>query len=571
MQPVIQVKHAVVRVALNDNAEIIAVSVAGRPRPHPFGGYEGSHLTPWAVFVDTVRRDVIGQDVRTAAKRLRSLVDELDDAGNTDAARLPQARRAMFGAVADQAWALARSAKDSGDPGILQQAIAAYLTARNLAPLSAAFLGPDKARGRGEAALLRAMRRYESGEEDYDDDTLCEKLLDLMDLEALNFVGTGPADANTAPGIMADRRLSALDVVVRHLREVSFAYPLAHEDSGLDDPAVLSVYFPELNIPTTFSLPTVEYEWDEAPDDWSLSGGQLCLVNLKVRADSGGQPAVKAIEFEGRGNTLLNTQGHHVTAHIAIEEAVRRQLAGNRLGPALTNLVGLAQALPALANWPAAAALPGQVDPKGIFARAYTAFTAALTQAQDVLADNGAGPADAVLAIEDLAGAYVMMRNALPMAAIQYGSTADSKSEGHAMRLIRDWRSKKRAINPNEVCWILWRLLDANAMATLYTDNNRLNEWAPGAPANADQRVFTVLSVHLATIEAAFPELASAASLRSVSSVTWALGQKGLGFPPALTGLLKLSTAQVKPVSPFKTTRRKADDDDEWGSQRGRR
>jgi hypothetical protein len=45
-----------------------------------------------------------------------------------------------------------------------------------------------------------------------------------------------------------------------------------------------------------------------------------------------------------RGNTLLNTQGHHVTAHVAIEEAVREKLAGYRLQPALTNLVALAQA-----------------------------------------------------------------------------------------------------------------------------------------------------------------------------------------------------------------------------------
>jgi hypothetical protein len=170
-----------------------------------------------------------------------------------------------------------------------------------------------------------------------------------------------------------------------------------------------------------------------------------------------------------------------------------------------------------------------------------------------------------------LAGAYVMMRNALPMAAIFRGSTADAKSEGHAMKLIRTWRSKKRAINRNEVCWILWRLLDADAMASLYTDNDRVNEWAPGAPAKPDQRVFAVLSVHLATIEAAFPELARAGSLRSVSSVAWVLGQQGLSVPLQLPGMLKLSTEQVKPVTPFKTTRHKADDDDEWNPRRGRR
>ena len=53
--------------------------------------------------------------------------------------------------------------------------------------------------------------------------------------------------------------------------------------------------------------------------------------------------------------------------------------------------------------------------------------------------------------------------------------------------------------------------------------------------------------------------------------MTWALSQQGLAFSPALTGLLNLGGAQVKPVTPFKTTRRKADDDDDWGAKRARR
>jgi hypothetical protein len=99
-----------------------------------------------------------------------------------------------------------------------------------------------------------------------------------------------------------------LDAVLRHLREVSFACPLAHGDSRLDEPEWLSLYFPDLQIPNDLGLPTVVDEWAEAPADWSLSGGHLCLVNLKVRLDRGDQPVVKAVEFEGRGNTLLNTR-----------------------------------------------------------------------------------------------------------------------------------------------------------------------------------------------------------------------------------------------------------------------
>jgi hypothetical protein len=59
--------------------------------------------------------------VRVAAKRLRFLIEYLDDAGDTEAALLPQPRRAMFVLAADQAWSLARRVKDQGDPGVCRR------------------------------------------------------------------------------------------------------------------------------------------------------------------------------------------------------------------------------------------------------------------------------------------------------------------------------------------------------------------------------------------------------------------------------------------------------------------
>jgi hypothetical protein len=572
--------HAIVRLAMRGEV-VVGVAVAGRPAPPPFKGFEGSHLTPWAVMADAVRRAVVGENVASAAAELRTLIGQLEDVEDGEAARLPKPRAKEFAEALDAAWGLARQAKQSGEARALQDAIAAYLTARNLAPLSAVFIGPDQACGRGEASRLRLLRRYETAPGDEEEETLSDVLMDLIDLAALEHIRDGDDDADV-PGLAKTRAWSARDAVIRHLHEVSRAYPLAYRDSLLSDTDWMNDFLDRVDLKpvTDEDLPEEDDDWSEAAEDWSLASGNLCLARLKRSAYRGKSQKVLDIEFEGRGNTLLNTQGHHVTAHVLIEETVRRAVLGKAMPDALNGLIALTRQLPQLATYRDPGDLSRRDDPKGIYARAYATFTA--TQGAAVLAaedtavvlteqtaateDIKAALAKQMAAIEDLAAAYVMMRNALPMAAIQRGAPADGKAEGRVMARLRQ-ESQKARIDDGQVCGYMWQLLDTDALDELYTnDDDPVHTWAPAAPRDTYERLRQLLAVHLTTLEAAFPALAKSAKVRSVKSVTWLLKRKGLPLPNGLVKDLSLGQELVSPMSPFSKGKigQKSRDDDEW-------
>jgi len=555
-------RNAAVRLSVDDDGRVTTVAVVGRPKPHPFGPYEGSHVTPWAVFADTVRRAIAGTRTSTAARRLRELITELDYEDETEANRLPTDRAKLFNAAADEAWEALNEFNDKRDLKDLERAIACYLTARNLAPLAAVFLGPDKAKGRGEATLLSKLRAYEEGTADCDETELADALAGLLDKATIAHILT-TTDANTAPGVSNLRLNSARSAVVQHLTEVSRAYPLAYDSSGLADPETFDSYFPDVAA-GDYELPTVEYDWPDAPEGWSASSGQVCLVNVTMKRGKSGL-YIATVEFTGRGNTLLNTQGHHLTAHVAVEAAVRRTVVKQKPINALTRLLGLANEITMLATWPRTA-LP-TAEARNIFKAALATFNAASESAKETANDPSAHDVDLVAEIESLAGAYVMMRNAMPMAAILRGATSDGKGEARAMRMLHEWDAKKRTFNPDQACWIFWRLLDTTAMDDLATDDMRIQDDAPGAPADPDERVARVLSVHLATIEAAFPDLAGKSAVRSVDSVTWVLNQKARPFPKAYIKSLDLrddDDDSVQPVCPYVTKKAARDDDDEY-------
>src|SRR5215475_5812651 len=89
--PLVQNTDAVVRLTLDldDPLKVKAVSISGRPAPHPFQGGEGRHTTAWAVYADTVRRAMVGEDITTAVIMLNQLVVDENSYGT---AGLSQAR-----------------------------------------------------------------------------------------------------------------------------------------------------------------------------------------------------------------------------------------------------------------------------------------------------------------------------------------------------------------------------------------------------------------------------------------------------------------------------------------------
>jgi hypothetical protein len=555
-------RYPVVRIVWGGEGRITGIGVGGRPSK-PFPGSEGSHTTAWAVLVDTVRRALVGCTLPEAAGELELLIGALDNSQESEKRRLPQQRGADFDEAANLAYnAMMLAAYPRGDRAgaDLQTAIGAYLTARNLAPLANAYLGPARAIGHGEPAPLRRLRQYEQAGADGRQAVLAEELREdvwaLLDDDVINYaieVGHDNAAA-TLPGgagLTDDQRVR--EIVGRHLLEIAYAYPIAYRDANLDDPTWTAEKLGEFEVAydgTTY-VPQRASDWPDAPLNWSADSRVHAVVKVSRRSGT-----VKSVRFHGRANTLLNTQGNHVTANVLVEQAVRRQLLGKHPRTALSDLHTFATAVTTLPTFPKGA-VP---DPKLILVKAQADFFAAADAALEVLHDQKAETDTMVYVTEELAVAYLSLRSALPLAAVQLGSPSNGRGEGYAMdRLAKAGLNRQRTTG-GMVCWDLWRLFDHKALAALAGDGQRLAEWAPGASANRAQRVQDALEVHFRTVEAAFPELAKDAAFRSVPSLQWLLATANVQGGTYDMGLNPLNL-QPKGHVPERATQKASQDD----------
>src|SRR5262249_32147938 len=152
-------RGAVVTVTLSGGV-VSRVDIGGRP-PDPFPGTEGSHTTAWVVYGDVVRRSVIGLTPDAAIAELRRLTTNLGDGTGLQGDR----RRNFHAAVAQTGQDLdSAGSGDSFRLDKLQDAITAYLTARNLAPLANANFGAAQAVGRGEGRARNKLIEHETGQ-----------------------------------------------------------------------------------------------------------------------------------------------------------------------------------------------------------------------------------------------------------------------------------------------------------------------------------------------------------------------------------------------------------------------
>lgn len=115
----------------------------------------------------------------------------------------------------------------------LRNAIAAYLSARNYAPLASGYLGVAQAIGGGERAALRVLRRYESASAAATADQLRDALWVLLDKRTLGFA-LGAADATTLPGVRLDDRATRRATAAATRRCPS--EPLREPSAGHDHP-----------------------------------------------------------------------------------------------------------------------------------------------------------------------------------------------------------------------------------------------------------------------------------------------------------------------------------------------
>src|SRR5262249_21601346 len=167
---------------------VSGVAISGRPS-HPFSGTEGSHTTAWAVYGDAVRRSVVGHPPNVAAANLLHLAGNLGDGSTLQdtGSTLYEQRRSRFLTARQRVYdALGRIGQPGENPArALQDAVTAYLTARNLAPLAGVNFGAAQAVGSGEAQARDMLRQHETGQVALGGQELREAIWTLLDVQTL--------------------------------------------------------------------------------------------------------------------------------------------------------------------------------------------------------------------------------------------------------------------------------------------------------------------------------------------------------------------------------------------------
>lgn len=508
------------------------VTVAGRPT-HPYQG-EGNHVTAWAVFADTVRRAIVGRTLAQAVAEMQGLLDTVGDE-NEWALLTRTVRRARFVDAVQRGRAalVAAVAQGAATPRVnLRNAIASYLSARNYAPLASGYLGVAQAIGGGERAALRVLRRHESASAAATADQLRDALWVLLDKRTLGFA-LGAADATTLPGVRLDDRTETFhQMIVRHLEEVSKAYPRAYRTANLTParlaPLVAAVQFVGVDTPAAPPAESIPASAAvaAAPADWSLESATGAAVDITLTAG----PAVRigSMTVASRGKTLLGGQGHHLTAHIALEAQLRRAVVNKQLPAALADLVALCDAMMALHTFPGDVGgqriVPHNGDPKGIFDSAWADFTVTLATARALVAQGqAAGAAATADIIPELASAYLCVRNALPLVAINRGGPATVDREPQAVAELDAFNATPRAADAPRICGAFWQLLSAGSVGTLVTTPD-LTTMAPGfQAAGSVGRLRRVIEIHRAVIRGAWPAAYAVSNWTTAGSLTYLL------------------------------------------------
>jgi hypothetical protein len=518
-------------VVIMDGDTIESVRVDSRPTA-PFGSGEGLHVTAWAVFVDSVRRGCVGVNVAAASLYVQTLCTSLDP--DTSKWRLGGFRMPQFLAALRRAAIAAADAQSPFATAVLslQTQIAAYLSARNLAPFVQVDLGAAQAIGGGEPAALLVLREYETEGEGYTEAELCKAIWTLLDTRTINFVLVGHPDEDTLPGWQEGDTPGWLvwKMVSTHLIEISTAYPVAFNACGLDDTDLVTEFIAgftaDLPDDIIAMLPGMQATTGLAPLGWARrrGGTRRCGVSLTI-ALTDPLLTITSVKFGSRPTTLLNTDGHHLTAWVSFTRLVTKTVKNKPAAVALTDMIALAQQVTVLPTFPALNIIPGAQDPKLIFQTAYTWFTEVQVLAAQTNHDISLShdPQEAPLVLQDLCAAYLALRNALPLAAVNYGAPANNHGEQNWAAALDTWEAGGLALaDRGAVQQQLWQLLDIGKLSAVYT-TTILKDTAPGSDPDPLVRVASAIKVHLITMTATWPSCCQHAVLDGQFSIEAAI------------------------------------------------
>ena len=522
---------ASVRIEWSAQGRIAQILIAGRPSPRPYDG-EGNHTTAWAVFGDVVRRHLVGLTKAGACNELSALRLALHTLAQRNRFAIG-ARRTRFYDAGTRCQTLIASAQGAHEGARLDlaRAIGAYLSLRQYAPLASVWLGDGVAIGGGEATALRTLRTYETAKANASAAQLRGAIWRLLDPHALRYA-IGGGDHADMPGAADDGSAAlATELVVRHLTTISLAYPCAYETAAINAGAI------DEHLATVSALAVWPDDWtavpdaqddpDAAPADWSTGSATGIVVALEPN-DTGTR--VGGVSIHGRGRTLLAGQGHHMTAHIVFEAQVQRALVRPTLMASRNRLTELVNSLNDLGTLPAAPddggepAIPAIEDVRGTFAAAWSSLTAARQSLADAVGNQAVFES-----LAETASAYLCVRNALPLAAVNHGAPANNSGEGPARDLLEGVEQGGQP-TANAIHQAMWKLLNLEGAAEAYEDMSLAGrrDFAPGAVADGYARLTQILSAHRVSMLTAFPTSYARAQFGTVSSVRAAVIAMGI-------------------------------------------
>ena len=291
------------------------------------------------------------------------------------------------------------------------------------------------------------------------------------------------------------------------------------------------------------------------PSEGTAPGGRAgALVQFGVQAHLGeAEPVVASIDIGGRPHGLFGSRhGSHTTAWVVMCDAVRTAVLNQPVPKAIERLEQLlaeASELPGADPWRVLAMtdniqVGGENERTGakIYADAQNEANAALGLARAARDKPGL----AVAALQELAAAYLKLRNATPLSVALDVDVARGHGEGAVRAELRqgaeeeaaavkaeDAKEKEQADVREEleqvargdvkgskerVRTLLWKLLDGNAvlfLARTEPPGIRVRSPVPGniASEKPGRRVADTVAQHLLTIRRAYPDLFATAGM----------------------------------------------------------
>ena len=531
----------------NGNVLIDKVRIGGRP-PGLFGAEHKSHTVGWETFCDGLRYEVMGQSPDVALQRVEALYQlalllpsmarrgHLGQRPKSDVLHTAASTRATT-AHNDAAPMIATPNNYSEDEKIamLQEFAAAYLQLRNTVPLAAVVLQNPSG-----GAAMDAIRAHEMGVRVVPADDLRRALWKHLDVRAVGLLSTAGVEAKKAPGIdaslMADndvdaeRKLRVANVLRDHLITMQASYPNSFTHAQLGSLNSVRAYLrtiaataegqsfpprwvnPIATAVRTGALPALPAHPGRAANMVIKDVGKSFAVQLATGVVNG-HVVVTDIHVGGRPRGVFGTggPGSHTTAWSVYEDRVAACMRGLRLGPARTALVALGGSVRD----------PDQERVDAMDQRAQDSLQAAQQDYDDAVAL--AAPAPALMRLQAIARAVLMLLNTGPLSAIQSGGMANPALEGQHRQAVRAANVPGPNLAGNARFTLidhLWGLLDIGTLAVLVDEDSPEAE-LPGAVEDESgaSRVAFVIEHHLTTLRGAYPYASTRASIDDLDAL----------------------------------------------------